>query len=35
VKDLMMAFDDEEAEIVKQQRAAAQPARHQFSLIPK
>jgi len=35
VKDLMMALDDEEAEIVKQQRAAAQPSRHQFSLIPK
>jgi lysophospholipase L1-like esterase len=35
VKDLMTALDDEEAEIVKQQRAAAQPTRHQFSLIPK
>jgi len=35
VKDLMTALDDEEAEIVKQQRAAAQPSRHQFSLIPK
>ena len=35
VKDLMTAIDDEEAEIVKQQRSAAQPTRHQFSLIPK
>ncbi len=35
VKDLMTALDDEEAEIVKQQRAVAQPVRHQFSLIPK
>ena len=35
VKDLMTALDDEEAEIVKQQRAAAQPRRHQFSLVPK
>ena len=35
VKDLMAALDDEEAEIVKQQRAGAQPGRHQFSLIPK
>ena len=35
VKDLMTALDDDEAEIVKQQRAAAQPGRHQFSLIPK
>jgi lysophospholipase L1-like esterase len=35
VKDLMTALDDEEAEIVKQQHAAAQPGRHQFSLIPK
>jgi hypothetical protein len=31
VKDLMTALDDEEAEIVKQQHAAAQPGRHQFS----
>ena len=35
VKDLMTALDDDEAEVVKQQRAAAQPGRHQFSLIPK
>jgi hypothetical protein len=35
VKDLMTALDDEEAEIVKQQRAVAQPTRHQFSVIPK
>jgi len=35
VKDLMTAIDDEEAEIVKQQRAAAQPKRHQFQLVPK
>jgi lysophospholipase L1-like esterase len=34
VKDLMTALDDEETEVVKQQRAAAQPTRHQFSLIP-
>ncbi|MCI0746189.1 MAG: SGNH/GDSL hydrolase family protein [Verrucomicrobia subdivision 3 bacterium] len=35
VKDLMTALDDEEAEIVKQQRAAAQPKRHQFQLVRK
>jgi len=34
VKDLMTALDDEEAEVVKQQRAAAQPTRHQFQLVP-
>jgi lysophospholipase L1-like esterase len=35
VKDLMGALDDEEAEVVKQQRTAAQPKRHQFQLVPK
>jgi len=35
VKDLMAALDEEEAEVVKQQRAAAQPKRHQFKLVPK
>jgi hypothetical protein len=35
VKDLMTVLDDEEAEIVKEQRAAAQPKRHQFHLVPK
>jgi len=35
VKDLMAAVDEEEAEVVKQQRAAAQPKRHQFQLVPK
>jgi lysophospholipase L1-like esterase len=35
VKDLMTALDDEEAEIVKEQRIAAQPKRHQFQLVPK
>jgi lysophospholipase L1-like esterase len=35
VKDLMTALDDEEAEIVKQQRAAAQPKRHEFLLVAK
>ena len=35
VKDLMTALDEEEAETVKQQRAAAQPRRHPFHLLPK
>jgi len=35
VKDLMTALDADEADVVKQQRAAAQPTRHQFSLSPK
>jgi lysophospholipase L1-like esterase len=32
---LMVALDDEEAEQVKQQRAAAQPKPHKFELVPK
>ena len=35
IKDLMTALDDEEAGVVKQQRAAAQPKPHQFQLTPK
>ena len=35
VKDLMTALDEEEAGVVKQQRAAAQPKPHQFQLVPK
>jgi lysophospholipase L1-like esterase len=35
VKDLMTALDEEEAELVKQQRAAAQPKSHQFQLVAK
>jgi hypothetical protein len=35
VKGLMAALDEEEADVVKQQRAAAQPAPHQFQLVPK
>lgn len=35
VKDLMDALDEEESGVVKQQRAAAQPKRHQFQLSPK
>jgi lysophospholipase L1-like esterase len=35
VKDLMDALDDEEAGVVRQQRAAAQPKPHQFQLAPK
>jgi len=35
VKGLMAALDDEEAAVVKQQRAAAQPKPHQFLLAPK
>src|SRR5438093_494713 len=34
-RDLMAALDEEEAEAVKKQRAAAQPGRHQFLLAPK
>ena len=34
VKDLMDALDEEEAGVVKQQRAAAQPKPHQFQLSP-
>jgi lysophospholipase L1-like esterase len=35
VNDLMAALDDEEAGVVKEQRAAAQPKPHQFQLSPK
>lgn len=35
VKNLMDALDDEEAGLVKEQRAAAQPRAHQFRLDPK
>jgi hypothetical protein len=35
VRDLMAALDEEEAEVLKEQRAAAQPRRHQFQLVPK
>lgn len=35
VKDLMAGLDEEEAGVVKQQRDAAQPQRHQFQLVPK
>jgi lysophospholipase L1-like esterase len=35
VTDLMTALDEEETETVKQQRAAAQPRRHPFQLLPK
>lgn len=35
VKDLMVALDEEEAEIVKQQRAAAEPKPHRFQLVVK
>jgi lysophospholipase L1-like esterase len=34
-QDLMAALDEEEADVVKAQRAAAQPKRHQFQLGPK
>jgi hypothetical protein len=34
-KEFMRALDEEEAEVVKQQRAAAQPQPHQFQLAPK
>jgi len=35
VNELMAALDEEEAEVVKQQRAAAQPKPHQFQLVPR
>jgi lysophospholipase L1-like esterase len=35
VKQLMTAFDDEEAGVVKEQRAAAQPKSHRFQLVPQ
>jgi lysophospholipase L1-like esterase len=35
VRELMTALDDEEAQVLKEQRAAAQPRRHQFQLAPK
>jgi hypothetical protein len=34
-KNLMTALDEEEAAVVKKQRHAAQPRRHQFLLAPK
>ena len=34
-QDLMAALDEDEADAVKGQRAAAQPKRHQFQLAPK
>lgn len=34
-KELMAALDEEEADVVKQQRAAAQSRPHQFQLVPK
>ena len=34
-KELMAALDEEEAGVVKQQRAAAQSRPHQFQLVPK
>lgn len=34
-RDLMSALDEEEADLVKEQRTAAKPARHQFQLAPK
>src|SRR5437870_12848346 len=34
-RDLMAALDEEEAEVLKEQRAAAQPRRHRFQLAPK
>src|SRR5437867_9647370 len=34
-QDLMAALDEEEVDVVKKQRAAAQPRRHQFQLAPK
>jgi len=34
-QDLMAALDEEEADVVKEQRAAAQPRKHQFQLAPK
>jgi len=35
VQDLMAAFDDEEAGVVKEQRTAALPKRHQFELVSR
>jgi lysophospholipase L1-like esterase len=34
-QDLMAALDEEEVDVVKGQRAAAQPRRHEFQLAPK
>jgi len=34
-RDLMAALDEDEADVLKEQRAAAQPRRHQFQLAPK
>src|SRR5882724_13508111 len=34
-RDLMAALDQEEADLLKEQHAAAQPKRHQFQLAPK
>src|SRR6266568_197422 len=34
-QDLMAALDEDEADVLKEQRAAAQPRRHQFQLGPK
>src|SRR5437899_1944713 len=34
-QDLMAALDEEEADVLKEQRAAAQPRPHQFQLAPK
>jgi len=34
-RDLMAALDEEEADVVKEQRASAQPRRHEFQLAPK
>jgi lysophospholipase L1-like esterase len=34
-QDLMAALDEEEADVVKEQRSAAQPRKHQFQLAPK
>jgi hypothetical protein len=35
VNDLMAALDKQEAVVVKEQRAAAQPRKHQFQLVAK
>src|SRR5437016_9495999 len=34
-RDLMAALDEEEADVLREQRAAAQPRRHQFQLAPR
>ena len=34
-RDLMAALDEDEADVLKEQHAAAQPRRHQFQLAPK